>query len=88
MIELKTVHNKGFILMRIINHYSPAIILQSLAKYFENSGYFSVLPDLKLGDLFYLIEYFNLGGVGRLPGYILSLIEPFFELLDPQILRS
>ena len=38
-----------------------------------------------LGYLLNVIGYFNLGGVGRLPGYILSLIGPF---LNFWILRS
>ena len=38
-----------------------------------------------LGFLFNLIEYFNLEEVGRLPGYILSLVGPF---LNFWILRS
>ena len=31
------------------------------------------------GYLLNVIGYFNLGGVGRLPGYILSLIGPFWN---------
>ena len=38
-----------------------------------------------LGYLLNVIGYFNLGGVGRLPGYILSLTGPF---LNFWILRS
>ena len=39
---------------------------------------------LILGYLLNVIKYFNLGGVGRLPGYIFSLVG--LELLDPKVL--
>ena len=41
-----------------------------------------------LGYLFNLVEYFNLGRVGRLPGHILSFIRPFLNFWIVLSLKS
>ena len=52
--------------------------IQSLSKYIGTFEHFFVFQNLKfLGYLLNGIGYFNLGGVYRLPGYILSLVGTF-----------
>ena len=66
-----------------------------MSKYIENFRLFPRFSKFEvrarksiLGFLLNVIGYFNLGWVGRLPGYILSLTGQFWNFWILQILRS